>query len=111
MGRYIDISGKRYFYETVGKTMPKGYMRISRNCDLYKAAQDKLPGQGHCATYFHTAVCAVAHGKPAGTIGVGKGKWSVDHKNNDCCDNSPKNLRWMPHDENTSKGNSNRSNK
>jgi hypothetical protein len=102
---YATINGKRYNYSTVGKTLAKGYVRLSRTCDLYKAAQDKLPGQGHCATYFHTAVCAVAHGKPPGTIGIGKGKWTVDHKDGNSLNNRPDNLTWCPHGENTGKGN------
>lgn len=106
--RYVTIRGTRIQFATVGKTMPKGYERISRKCKLYELAGCKLKGQEHQATYLHIAICAVAHGRPPGQIGVGKNKWSVDHKNGDCYDNSPGNLQWMLHSENTAKGNSTR---
>ena len=103
--KYVTINGKRISYITVGKQLDKGYWRISTKSKLYELAKAKLGSQGHQAVWLHTAICAVAHGKCPGTIGVGKGKYTVDHKNGKSTDNRPSNLAWCEHSENTGKGN------
>lgn len=105
---HVTINGKAVHYDTVGQTLPKGYKRISRKCKLYALASAKLGRQAEQAVWLHTVICAVAHGKPPGQIGVGKGKWTVDHKNGISTDNSAKNLAWCEHSANTAKGNQTR---
>jgi hypothetical protein len=103
--KYVTVKGKRINYETVGKQLDKGYWRISTKSKLYELAKAKLGNQGHQAVWLHTAVCAMSKGKPPGQIGVGKGKWTVDHVDGDCRNNAASNLRWCEHSENTAKGN------
>jgi hypothetical protein len=103
--KYTTINGKRIAYETVGRQPDKGYWRISTKSKLHELAKAKLGSQGHQAVWLHISVRVVAHGKPPGQIGVGKGKWTVDHKNGDSTDNRPSNLCWCEHSANTGKGN------
>lgn len=105
---YALINGRRIAYETVGKPLPKGYLRISRKSKLFELARAKLGSQWESAVWAHVAICAVAKGRPPGEIGRGSNNWTVDHIDNDCLNNKPSNLRWMRNSENTAKGNSNR---
>lgn len=106
--KYATINGKRIAYETVGKQLDKGYWRISTKSKLHELAKSKLGSQGHQAVWLHIAVCAIAKGKPPGQIGVGKGKWTVDHIDGNSRNNAASNLRWCEHSANTGKGNQTR---
>lgn len=57
---------------------------------------------------YHVAICYVAHGKPPGPVGTGKGEYSVDHKDGNKDNYHWRNLAWVLHSENVARGNSNR---